>query len=64
MTEFSEILSRKDLLCAQCVKTLEKLEGGSLARNREKERVAALLLFMAGIYLYWIAGLIALVHLF
>ncbi len=63
MSQFSEILSRKDLLCTECVKTLESMERVSDPRKREKEQIIGLLLFMAGVYLFWVIGLIALVHL-
>ena len=60
MSQLSEILSKKDLFCTQCVKTLEKV---SDLEKREKDQINSLLLFMAGVYLYWIVVLIALVRL-
>ena len=63
MSQFSEILSRKDLLCTQCVKTLESMEKVADPRKQEKEQISALLLFMAVVYLCCFIGLIALVHI-
>ncbi|MHB8422959.1 MAG: hypothetical protein ACYC9S_11840 [Leptospirales bacterium] len=57
--EMSEVMNRKDLFCKNCLDHLKRL---SERQNTVKYQTRSLLLFMSGVYAFWIIGLFILVQ--
>ena len=60
MFQMNEVLDRKDLFCNDCLENLKRLSGRA---NTEKHQVRSLVVFMSGIYAFWVIGIVTLVRI-
>ncbi len=59
MFQMNEVLDRKDLFCNDCLENLKRLSG---RLNTEKHQIRSLVVFMSGVYAFWVIGIVILVR--
>lgn len=60
MFQMEDVLDQKDLLCGNCLEALKRVSDHIVS---ERHQIRSMLTFLSVVYAFWVAGLVALVHI-